>query len=255
MTSRRSVPALLALLAGLWAAALPSVGAAALVTTGGSYKVSGTNFPVNFGPTSVTFDNSVHSLAGGQLNIQAKVTPINADAEWVEFIFSTPNGNAIAGNLNGFWNFTISDVPYSAPVELGAFIYYWTVDGQPVQNTKTWAGGFLFNDFVNPLGTNPIDGTQSPVFGAVALVPGPTFDPSLFITPFSFISTSVVGNNLDPSTVNGFHVASLIQRQNATVPEPGSVLAWSLLGLGLVTLASRRRRAHGPQLPPAERVL
>lgn len=212
---------------------------AALVATGGTYQVSGTNFPVNFGPTNVTFDNTVHSLAGGQLNLQAQTTAASPTSEWVQFNFSTANGASIAGNVNGFWDFKISNIPYSQPVNFKALFYQWTINGQAIANVQNWLGGVVYNDGVNPPGTNPINASQGPGFGGVATTVTPPFDPSLFMNPYNLISTSAVGG-VDPNQVNGFRIAMLVEQANV-VPEPGSCLVWSVLGMGAACLVRRRR--------------
>jgi hypothetical protein len=216
---------------------------AAVLDVGGTYNVSGTNFPVNFGPTPVTLDGATHALAGGQLNVRAEITDVDADTQWLEFIFSTPGGGPIAGNPNAFWDFEITDIPYTEPVLFAAFFYYWTIDGVAVPNIQNWQGGAVFT----PGGLHPIDPSRGMVFGGTPAPPGdPPFDPRIFITPYNLISTSVVGGDPTlPDRINDFHVGMLVTAVNPTaaVPEPASLATWGALGtIGLAWLRKRKRR-------------
>lgn len=213
---------------------------AALVQVGGTYRVSGTNFPVSFGLTDVPLDAATHSLAGGSLSIQSEIVNIDVNSEWFVITFFTPDGSAIAGNLNAYWDMWIRDVPFAEPAKYGAAFYQFTIDGVGHPDIVSFPGGVLFP----PDGSNPINAALGPGYGGLADPPADPFDMTLVINPYSQLSTSVAGG-VDPSEFNGFRVAFLVLRADpiSAVPEPSSVAIFSIMGLvGLVVGGYRRRR-------------
>ncbi len=213
---------------------------AALVQVGGTYRVSGTNFPVSFGLTDVPLDAATHSLAGGLLSVQAEIIDVDVNSEWLVLTFFTPDGSTMASNLNSPWDVLIRDIPFTEPAKFGALFYQYTIDGVGHPDSVNWMGGVLFPGADN----NPIDAALGPGFGGISDPPGDPFDLGLFINPFNLISTSVE-EGVDPAEFNGFRAAFLVTRADpiSAVPEPSSVAIFSIMGLvGLVVGGYRRRR-------------
>lgn len=205
------------------------------VQVGGAYSVALQNFPGNLAATSVTLDGAVHALAtsAGTLNLQAVIHDVDADNQWLEYIFSTPDG-ILADNVNAKWQWTISNIPLSAPALLAGVFYYWSIDGQAVSPIHNWAGGVLFP----PDGTNPITGVGKGFGGIGSPAPIPT-DNTFFVNPYKFLGDTNLPNEGDMPylQINDFHFAFLITAADpGPVPEPSSLVS---AVLALAALAGR----------------
>ena len=79
--------------------------------TGGTYDVTATNFPANFGPTSLTLDGTTKSLGSGLPSVTEIITPVNALTAFIEFDFTTVLGAGLAGDENANFSLAINNVP------------------------------------------------------------------------------------------------------------------------------------------------
>lgn len=214
-----------ALTAALGAPAVPSARAAAVFVLGSNYSVAGTNFPGNFGPETVTLDQTTKPIDSGALTVSETITPVNASTAFILFNFATPGGGSLAGNANANWAFTIGNIPIHGAGLLSTPFVYFTANGAPY-SPLTAASGF-------GVITNPITGTGQ-VLDFVGFTPGVvtgSFTLDVFSNPYAFLNS--VGVNT--STANDVHFGAEI----SLIPEPASVL---LAGLGLLGLATVRRR-------------
>lgn len=201
---------------------------ASLIPVGSDYTIQGVNAPDDFGPFTLTFDGSIKLIDGDVLNVTELQVPTAGGGEWDVFSVSTANGGALAGNINSYWSLGWGfDV--AVPSFFDATSIWWTADG--VAYDPITAFGGLCCPATNPV--NPAWGQAyyntfpgDPVSGFV------TFNPSVFVTPYSFISSG----GMDPATANGFSFAFHLMPQEG-VPEPASIL---LLGSGLVVVLCRR---------------
>ncbi len=223
------------------------------IQAGGTYQVKVNNFPGNLSTTSVTLDTAVHSLttSSGKLNLQAVIHNVNINTQWLDFVFTTPDG-ALASNFNAQWDWTISNIPLSEPAFLVGAFYYWSVNGQAVDPIHNWKGGQLFPDGKD--GTNPITGVGKG-FGGLDSTPSdpvPT-NSFFFVSPYKLLGDTGAPQEGDmPHTqINDFHFAFLITAQNPqqqpdpAIPEPASLAAWGVLGLISFGYAWRTRRRRG----------
>jgi hypothetical protein len=214
-----------ALTAALGAAMVPSARAAAVYVLGGTYTVTGTNFPANFGPETVTLDQTTKPIESGALTVSETITPVNATTAFILFNFATPGSGSLAGDANADWGFTIDSIPIHGSGVLSNPFVYFTANGTPY-SPLTAASGF-------GVITNPITGTGQ-VLDFVSFTPvvvAGSFSLNVFSNPYSFLNS--VG--VDTGTANDVHFGAEI----SLVPEPASVL---LAGLGLLGLSAVRRR-------------
>lgn len=217
---------------------------AGVIQVGGSYTVAVSNSPGSLSATPVTLDGSVHSLttSAGTLNLQALIHDVDVNNQWLEFVFSTPNG-ILASNVNANWQWTISNIPLSQPALLMGVFYYWSIDGVAVDPIHDWAGGVLFPGG----GTNPITGVGKGFGGIGAPGPIPTNN-TFFVNPYKLLGDTGLANEGDMPylQINDFHFAFRLTAANP-VPEPSSLVS---AALGLAALAGhagwrRGRRACG----------
>jgi hypothetical protein len=214
-----------ALTAALGATVVPSARAAAVFVLGGNYTVTGADFPGNFGPETVTLDQTTKPIESGALIVSETIAPVNGTTAFILFNFATPGGGSLAGAANADWGFTIGNIPiHGSGVLSNAFVYF-TANGTPY-SPLTAASGFGVT-------TNPITGTGQ-VLDFVGFMPGVvtgSFSLDVFSDPYTFLNS--VG--VDTGTANDVHFGAEI----SLVPEPASVL---LTGLGLLGLSAVRRR-------------
>src|SRR5271165_3471438 len=112
----------------------------AVFTTGGSYTVSATDFPTNFGPTSVTLDGMAKSLGGGLPSVREIITPVNPTTDFIEFDFTTTLPS-LAGNVNANFSLVIDNVPIQGNGVLSNPFVYLASGGTPF-NPLTAGSGF-----------------------------------------------------------------------------------------------------------------
>jgi PEP-CTERM motif len=211
--------------AALGATVVPSARAAAVFVLGGNYTVTGSNFPSNFGPETVTLDQTTKPIDSGALTVSETITPVNATTAFILFNFATPGGGSLAGDANANWVFAIGNIPIHGSGVLSTPFVYFTANGVPY-GPLTAASGF-------GVITNPITGTGQ-VLDFVGFTPGVvtgSFTLDVFSNPYTFLNS--VG--VDTGTADDVHFGAEI----SLIPEPASML---LAGLGLLGLSAVRRR-------------
>jgi hypothetical protein len=214
-----------ALTAALGATVAPSARAAAVFVLGGSYTVTGANFPSNFGPEAVTLDQTTKPIESGALIVSETITPVNATTALILFNFATSSGGSLAGNANANWTFAIDNIPIHGSGVLSDPFIYFTANGTPY-SPLTAASGFGVT-------TNPITSTGQVLdfVGFTPVVVTGSFTLNVFSDPYTFLNS--VG--VDTGTANDVHFGAEI----SLIPEPASVL---LAGLGLLGVSAVRRR-------------
>jgi hypothetical protein len=217
--------------AGILCLALAQSAYADVIIPGSSFSVTATNFPSGSGTVGATIGASVN-VEG--LTLTETVVPDGANAVWVQFDFVNPTGGPLAGNINANWQINLDNLQFTGPVLFDNIFLYWTVNGTPVSPINSF-GGIQYSGNVNPItGVGPVFG-GNPFPG----VPITSFDPLIFVNPYSFVSAGGV----NPSTANDFHDALHFSLVNpVATPEPTSA---ALIGAGLLGLALSRRRRQG----------
>jgi hypothetical protein len=212
----------------LWLLSTPAQ--AGIIPIGSSYTIQGTNAPTNFGPQTLTFDQTTKSADGGLLNVTEIQVPTTGGGEWDVFSVATADGGPLAGNINAYWSLGWG-FDISQPSLFDATAIWWTANG--VAFDPIYAFGGICCPATNPV--NPAWGqayyntfTGDPVDGFV------TFNPTIYVSPYNFISSG----GMDPMTANGFNFAFHFTPQSSPVPEPFSFL---LVGTGCAALLVRRR--------------
>ena len=200
---------------------------AGIVDVGESYEIVGINFPTDFSET-VTFNETLKTINGGQLTVTETITPDGPDAEWVEFTFTRVGGGPLAENLNSPWRVDIESIP-SSPSFVDNFFAYWTVNGTAVDPLTSPAG-------FPPANPNPIDPDRGPVFYGAGFAPsGPFTQWQWFFAGDPYSGFSATG--IDTNTANDFHLA-----YHLTIPEPSSLLLAAMGAVTLLTVGWWRRR-------------
>jgi hypothetical protein len=138
-------------------------------------------------------------------------------------------GRLLAGDPSAGWEID-AVAPANSPGQVTAWFSDWSVDGTMLNATSGF-GGLIIQP--NPLGSNPAN-----VFGVNSLpIPVTTgFDSLTSVSPYSYISAG----GMDPTTVNGFVMGSLLT--TASVPEPSSLTLAAIGALILGGAAIRRQR-------------
>ncbi len=206
---------------------------AGLVDVGSQYSVSNTNFVGTF-TTNVTLDGLNSVIDSGQLNVSETIVPDGPNSVWVVFNFSTVSGGPLAGNTNAFWQSQINNIQFTTPVALDAFFEYWDLNGTAFSGITD-----LFSN--THVALNPITGVGETYFSGF-FVPGAantTQSLFTFLNPYSQLG----GQNIDPSTANGWHIAGHYTSPTPVigVPEPGTLTPAGLGAIGLIAGGLRRR--------------
>src|SRR3954447_41427 len=128
--------------------------------------VEGVNFPTDFGPETVTLDQSKKLINGGLLTLKETIIPASGGGQWIDFFFQTSNGGHLASNFNGLWGFLLTGIQLSRPESLADGFASFTVDGVPVSSGLIGIPDFYVR-------TNPIDPAAGEVFGFVGLPRNP----------------------------------------------------------------------------------
>jgi hypothetical protein len=211
---------------------------AGLIPPGGTYTVTGTNFPGNFGPETVTLDQTAKAIEGGLLTLSETITPTGPNAAWIQFNFASSSGGPLAADLNSNWQVVLDDIPFSQEVLFDNAFIYWTANGTAFSPITP------FGD-VTEIAPDPIDPSVGPVFFLPAA--SGEFTSLLVnadVNPYSFLGN--VG--VDPLAANDFHFAIHV----TGVPAPPSWILFAI-GSGLfgLVLGARRRLApvEGSQIP------
>lgn len=208
-----------------------------IIQIGSPLSFGGTNLPgtcvdttcqtaTTFGPASVLID-------GGALTLSETQVADGPNAEWDEWSISTVTGGAIAGDINGDWEITMT-YDLSAPAFFDQVANQWTVNGTPTNPLNNF-GGICCATATNP---SPITGEAYYNSGFSAPLAAGTEAGwnQIFVNPYSFAAAGGV----NPATANGFNFALHFTLQNP-VPEPGTL--WLLGGALAVVPFLRRRRA------------
>jgi hypothetical protein len=198
---------------------------AGVFTTGGTYDVTATDFPTNFGPTTVTLDGTTKSLGGGLPSVTEIITPVDATTAFIEFDFTTTLAS-LAGDINANFSLAIANIPIQGNGVLSNPFVYLASGGTPFSPLTAGSG---FTVMTNPLTFS------GDVFDFLGFVPTPvsgSFGLNVFSNPFNFVTSL----GADVSSAN-----ELVFGAEVTIPEPLSVTLL-LSALSGLMIARRRRR-------------
>lgn len=191
-----------------------SAARASIIPTDSTYTIQGVNAPDNFGPTDLIFNGTAAPVDGGALEATAFQVPDGSGGEWDVFSVSTAQGGSLAGNIDAYWSLGWGfDV--ATPALWDATAIWWTDDGVAFDPIYAFSG--VCCPATNPV--NPSWGeayyntfTPDPLSGFV------TFNPTVYVTPYNFITDG----GIDPSTANGFDFAFHLYPANACLSRPAS---------------------------------
>ncbi len=218
-----------------WMLATPSEASAGFLV-GGTLTISvddspiGTNFSQN-----VTLGPGMTTLDQGEMTLTQTLAPSGPNAQWLVLDLEATGGRLLAGNLSGFWSIG-ADTSLSAPGGFTGVFAYWSVNGVPTNPINPWGSGFI-----EDVGTNPVDPSLNPVFGAIFSHPIASGTTSLslpdlvLVSPYSHISAGGMNRN----AVNGFVIGLQVTNSSISVPEPSSLY---LGAIGAVIAAAVRKR-------------
>jgi hypothetical protein len=198
-----------------------------LFQLGSSFLVTGTNFPTNFGPATVTLGQST-TVNNGQLTLSETFVPDGPNAEWAVFNFSTTSGGPLAGNSSGLWQVNLNNIPLTQVVNYDNAFIYWTANGSAFSPLSLWGN-------VTQIAPNPINPSLGPAFFLPAGGTLTSLNVFANVFPYSFLND--VGVNT--SAANDFHFGVHV----TAVPEPS---AWVLLAIavGMVGVTRVMRRCR-----------
>jgi hypothetical protein len=179
---------------------------------------------------NVTLGAGMTTLDQGELTLTQTIIPAGPGQQWLILDFEAAGGKPLAGNPNAYWEID-ADAPVDSPGAVSIWYADWSVNGV-LLNATSGFGGLISQP--NPRGSSPtnvfgVDGTPFAVTT--------DFESLTAVNPYSFISAG----GMDPTTVNGFVMGSLLT--SAAVPEPSS-LALAAIGALFVGGASFRRRRN-----------
>jgi hypothetical protein len=226
MSVRTSVLSIGAVVGALWG----GNAYASIIPIGPLYSIQGTNAPNDFGPILVSFDQLPKVIDGGALTVSETQTPTGANGEWDVFNVSITGGGPLAGDLGANWSLGWSFF-LGQPALFDGVSFWWSVNGTAVSSITNFGG-------ICCAGPNPIDPALgqsfSSSFQGVLQNGVVTFNPTIFVDPYSFVSTG----GIDPMTANEFHFG-FHYTLPTSVPEPSAL---GLLGFGLLGLGWTRRK-------------
>src|SRR5438445_2421392 len=168
----------LPVLAGALCIGLAQGALAAVIVPGSTYSVTGTNFP-NGIATVIATEGASTNVAG--LTLTDTIVPDGPNAAWIQFNFVNPTGGSLAGNVNANWQINIDNLQLTGPAVFDNIFLYWTVNGTAVSPISSFGG------ITNQGNLNPFNPALGPVFGGNSFtgVPITSFDPLLFVNPYS----------------------------------------------------------------------
>lgn len=193
--------------AGLALAGTPALWAQAnIIALGSPLTFGGTDAPdtfqatTTFGPTKVLVDN-------GKVQIWQEQQATGSNGEWDVFHIKTVNGGPLAGDINAYWNITMS-FTFGAAALFDQVAEQWLVNGQvvgPLQNFSSVCcakqssaifQGWQFHNsgFSAPFPAGPFNNWQQ-----------------IFAQPYNILAQGGV----NPSTANEFQFALHFTLQNS----------------------------------------
>jgi len=203
-----------------------------------------TNFPGGVSSITSTIGGGLTTV--GTVQVFSVQVPTAGGGEWDDFYFSTSDGGSLAANSALNWqinaNFTLTQAANFNGIE-----DQWTtgganppngLGGTPVPLASLTPSGFINVAGSGPLGDGYVNGygtTGSPFSDPIAagLNDFPTF-----VHPYSYANT----NGGIPTDADGFNIAFHFDPQPQPVPEPSTLIVWSVLGSVTIGLGWWRKR-------------
>ena len=226
-------------IAGFLLVGLPT--SAVVVDTTGSYAVLGTNTPEPIPVEIVPLDLASKSLGPNDLlTVTEVITPDGGpNREWVEFIFSTPQGGPLANLFDELWQIDIFGIPTVAPSFIDGLIVYFTIDGVALDAIVPFAQLGFTATLPNPIPGAPVHDVWGGFFPPVGPIPSGNLDLFAFLDPYVAL---LGGTSESLTSINDFHIAARLSIAGVSEPSTFAILAVGLFGM-VVTARRRRSRA------------
>jgi len=218
-------------IAGVLMATFAGNAHASIIPIGSAFTLNATNAPDTY-TASTTFGAGPVSVDGGAAQLSMSQIPTGPNGEWDVWTLTTTGGGPIAGNIDAYWDITMT-YQLSAAVNFDAVVDQWLGDGTPItptgniggiccatSSTPIGGGGFYNSGFSAPLSAGTESGWDQ-----------------VFVSPYDFVTSGGI-----PTTANGFTWALHFTLQTpVTTPEPGSLALLTIPLIGVATLRRKRR--------------